>query len=94
MNSSASRWCSADLVSAFSARPACSSLSADFSAGVVKYGDVIEGVQGRYFLPVLPLALMSIHVRRIPRLPMSAVIAAGILANIIALGVLARQYWW
>ena len=57
-------------------------------------GDVIEGVQGRYFLPVLPLALMSIHVRRIPRLPMSAVIAAGILANIIALGVLARQYWW
>ena len=58
-------------------------------------GDAIEGVQGRYFLPVLPLALLSMRipaVRRAP--PMALVVAVAAVANTIALFALVRRYWW
>lgn len=49
----------------------------------VACGDVVEGVQGRYFLPVLPLALALLGMQR--RLPPAILIAVAAVCNAIAL---------
>jgi len=62
-------------------------------------GDVIDGVQGRYFLPVLPLALAAIwSVAAMPPLLArilkgGAVTALQILCNAVALMSIIRSYW-
>jgi uncharacterized membrane protein len=57
-------------------------------------GTTIEGTQGRYILPVFPLALC---VLRIPRLrvsfPYGAILAATGLANSVCIAVLVHRYW-
>ena len=57
-------------------------------------GDAIEGIQGRYFLPLLPLLLFSFGIKPRERGPSLIPIAiAGIVANGIAIGVVFRFYW-
>jgi uncharacterized membrane protein len=57
-------------------------------------GDSLEGVQGRYFLEILPLFLAAIALPRI-RLRMNPwiVIGAAMLCNAMALLTLVRRYW-
>lgn len=57
-------------------------------------GDAIEGVQGRYFLEILPLFLASISLPRV-RLRVSpwAIAAAAIVCNGVALLTIVRHYW-
>jgi uncharacterized membrane protein len=57
-------------------------------------GDVLEGVQGRYFLEILPLLLAAIALPRI-RLRMNPWIVIGVtmICNVMALLTLVRRYW-
>ncbi|MDQ6800594.1 MAG: DUF2142 domain-containing protein [Acidobacteriota bacterium] len=57
-------------------------------------GDAIEGVQGRYFLPILPLALLAISFS-IPRLRLDArvISAIAVICNAFALVAIIRRYW-
>jgi len=57
-------------------------------------GDALEGVQGRYFLEILPLFLAAIALPRM-RLRMNpwVVIAVTIVCNAMALLTLVRRYW-
>jgi uncharacterized membrane protein len=57
-------------------------------------GDAIEGVQGRYFLPILPLALLAIGFS-IPRLRLDARVIAAIalVCNAFAFVAILRRYW-
>jgi uncharacterized membrane protein len=57
-------------------------------------GDALEGVQGRYFLEILPLFLAAIALPRLrlrtnPRI----VIAIAVVCNAMALLTLVRSYW-
>lgn len=57
-------------------------------------GETIDGVQGRYFLPLLPLALAAVSAR--PRrwsIPDGAIVAVAALCNAAALGTLTFRYW-
>jgi uncharacterized membrane protein len=57
-------------------------------------GEVIEGVQGRYFLPLLTLALTMLALPALKkRIPVAAVLAAAVLCNAIVLIGIARQFW-
>lgn len=57
-------------------------------------GDAIEGIQGRYFLPLLPLLLFSFAIKPRERGPSLIPIAiAGMVANAIAIVVVFRFYW-
>ena len=57
-------------------------------------GNVIEGVQGRYFLEILPLFLAAIAIPRIRSLVSPWVIAAvAIVCNAAALLTLVHRYW-
>jgi uncharacterized membrane protein len=57
-------------------------------------GDVIEGTQGRYLVPLLPLMMATLRIRRL-RVPMPAmaVYAIAIVANVVGLLVLFRHYY-
>jgi len=57
-------------------------------------GDVIEGTQGRYLLPLLPLLLATLRIRAV-RVPMPAVAvdAIAIVANAVGIGVLLRHFY-
>jgi uncharacterized membrane protein len=57
-------------------------------------GDAIEGVQGRYFLPILPLALLAISFS-VPRLRLDGRVLAAIalVCNAFAFVAIARRYW-
>jgi len=57
-------------------------------------GDAIEGVQGRYFLPILPLALLAISFS-IPRLRLDGRVLAAIalVCNAFAFVAITRRYW-
>jgi len=57
-------------------------------------GDSIEGVQGRYFLEILPLFLASISLPRLRwRISPWAIVAVAIVCNGVALLTLIRRYW-
>lgn len=57
-------------------------------------GDAIEGVQGRYFLEILPLFLASISLPRIRwRIGPWTIAAVAIVCNGVALQTLIRRYW-
>jgi uncharacterized membrane protein len=57
-------------------------------------GDAIEGVQGRYFLEILPLVLAAIALPRIRALVSPwAVVGVAAVCNVFALLTLARSYW-
>ena len=57
-------------------------------------GTMIEGTQGRYILPILPLILALMPVPRIPgRLPHAAIVVIAVAANAIAICVLLHRYW-
>lgn len=57
-------------------------------------GDVIEGTQGRYILPMLPALLATLRVRAlcIP-LPAVVIYAVAIVANVMGIRVLLAHYW-
>ena len=57
-------------------------------------GDIIEGTQGRYLVPLLPLMMSTLRIRRL-RVPMPAmaVYAIAIAANVVGLLVLFRHYY-
>jgi uncharacterized membrane protein len=55
-------------------------------------GDAIEGVQGRYFLPILPLALLAISSKRL-RFDARAFAAIAVLCNAFVFAALIRRYW-
>lgn len=57
-------------------------------------GDVIEGVQGRYFLEILPLTLTAFALPRARwrHAPWAIVIVAAV-CNGVALMTLVRRYW-
>lgn len=57
-------------------------------------GDTIEGIQGRYYLPLLPLALLSFAARPRERGSLLLPIAVmGVVANGVAMAVLIDFYW-
>jgi uncharacterized membrane protein len=57
-------------------------------------GDAIEGVQGRYFLEILPLFLASISLPRFRwRISPWAIVIAAIICNSVALLTIVRHYW-
>ena len=58
----------------------------------VACGEVVEGVQGRYFLPLLPLALTLPAFARF-RVPAPLVIALAAVCNLAALASIARYFW-
>ncbi|HET7712061.1 MAG TPA: DUF2142 domain-containing protein [Thermoanaerobaculia bacterium] len=56
--------------------------------------DTIEGMQGRYFLPIVPLILALLGVQRWRwRSPMGPFLAVAGIANLVALSVLVARYW-
>lgn len=57
-------------------------------------GDVIEGTQGRYLLPLLPLLLTTLRIRaiRVP-MPAIAIYVVAIVANVVAIRVLLEHYY-
>jgi uncharacterized membrane protein len=57
-------------------------------------GDTIEGIQGRYFLPVLPLLLLSLAVKPRERgMSLMPIAVMGVVANGVAIAVLVERYW-
>lgn len=57
-------------------------------------GDKLEGVQGRYFVPIAVLALGAVNVPRSRvRIPSVLVIGAALIGNLVALSVLVNHYW-
>ncbi len=57
-------------------------------------GRTIEGTQGRYILPVLPLAMACMRVPAIRvRVPHTVIIAVAAVANAIGIAVLVHRYW-
>jgi uncharacterized membrane protein len=57
-------------------------------------GDAIEGIQGRYFLPVLPLLLFSFAVKPRERaMSLVPVAVMGVVANGGAIAILIELYW-
>lgn len=57
-------------------------------------GDTIEGVQGRYFLEILPLFLAAMAVPRVRwRVGPWVIAAVSIVCNSLALMTLVRRYW-
>jgi hypothetical protein len=57
-------------------------------------GDALEGVQGRYFLEILPLVLTALAVPRIRwRFAQWAIIAVAVVCNALAINVLVQRYW-
>jgi len=57
-------------------------------------GDALEGVQGRYFLEILPLFLAAIALPRVRlRMNPTIVIAVATLCNAMALLTIVRRYW-
>jgi hypothetical protein len=58
----------------------------------VACGEVVEGVQGRYFLPLLPLALTLPAFGRF-KLPAPVVIGVAATCNLAALASIARYFW-
>jgi uncharacterized membrane protein len=57
-------------------------------------GEAIEGVQGRYFLPILPLCLATTSLPRVRwRISPRAIVAVTIVCNGVALLTLVRRYW-
>ena len=57
-------------------------------------GDVIEGTQGRYILPMLPALLATLRIRavRVP-VPAFVIYAIAIVANVMGIRVLLQHYW-
>jgi uncharacterized membrane protein len=58
----------------------------------VACGEVLDGVQGRYFLPLLPLALTLPAFSRF-KVPTPVVIGVAALCNVAALIGIARYFW-
>ena len=57
-------------------------------------GDALEGVQGRYFLEILPLFLAALALPRIRlRTHPTIVIGLAMVCNAMALLTLVRRYW-
>jgi uncharacterized membrane protein len=57
-------------------------------------GDTIEGIQGRYFLPVLPMLLLSLAVKPRERaMSLVPIAAMGVVANGVAIVILVERYW-
>jgi uncharacterized membrane protein len=58
-------------------------------------GDVIEGVQGRYFLEILPLALIAVvpRLRSRWRLTPAAITVVAVICNGVALFTMVNRYW-
>lgn len=57
-------------------------------------GDTIEGIQGRYFLPVLPLLLLSLAAKPRERaMSLVRIAVMGVVANGVAIVILVERYW-
>lgn len=57
-------------------------------------GDTIEGIQGRYFLPILPLMLFSLAVKPRERaMSLMPIAVMGVVANGAAIVILVERYW-
>jgi uncharacterized membrane protein len=67
---------------------------ATFLFNSIACGDAVEGVQGRYFLPLLPLALTVPALRRARRGVAPVIVAAAVSCNAVALLAIARHFWW
>ena len=67
-------------------------LLSQFLIWSVACGEVLDGVQGRYFLPLLPLALTLPAFARI-KVPASVVIGVAAACNVAALVGMARYFW-
>ena len=61
----------------------------------VACGEVLEGVQGRYFLPILPLALAACALpqRQRWRVGAKTIVAVALIANLVAIAAIARHFW-
>jgi uncharacterized membrane protein len=72
----------------------CGILLSQYLIWSVVCGDALEGVQGRYFLEILPLFLAAIALPRMRlRMNPGIVIAVAVLCNAMALMTLLQRYW-
>ncbi|HXH37154.1 MAG TPA: DUF2142 domain-containing protein [Thermoanaerobaculia bacterium] len=72
----------------------CGILLSQYLIWSIVCGDTIEGVQGRYFLEILPLLLAAIAVQRIRwRAGPWVIVAVSIVCNGMAMATLVRRYW-
>jgi uncharacterized membrane protein len=72
----------------------CGILLSQYLIWSVVCGDAIEGVQGRYFLEILPLFLAAIAIPRVRwRIGPWVIVAVTIVCNGLALMTLVRRYW-
>ena len=79
---------------AIAAVTACGVILSQYLTWSIICSDQIEGVQGRYFLPVLPLALAAISIpRNRRRLEMPVVLLIATFCDAVAFIVLWRVYW-
>ena len=56
-------------------------------------GDAVEGVQGRYFLPILPLLMLGLGGILRRRIPAVAILAVAVVINGSAIATLLLRYW-
>jgi uncharacterized membrane protein len=70
-------------------------LFSTFLGNSIACGEAIEGVQGRYWLPILPLALTIIAPPRavLRRVAAALIVPAAVIANAVALVRIVRHFW-
>ncbi|HSY50239.1 MAG TPA: DUF2142 domain-containing protein [Thermoanaerobaculia bacterium] len=82
------------VAAAIVAMTVCGILLSQYLIWSIVCGDAIEGVQGRYFLEILPLFLAVIRLPRVRwRVSPWAIVAVALVCNSVALLALVRRYW-
>ena len=69
-------------------------LTYNYITSSIAGGDVVDGMQGRYILPMLPLLLTTLRIRAVRvELPAFAVYAVAVVANAMGIAVLVGNYY-
>jgi uncharacterized membrane protein len=83
------------LIVAITAAVALATLTYLYLTSSIAGGDVIEGTQGRYLLPLLPLLMATLRIRAVRfSVPAIAVYLVAIVANGAGIVMLLRHYYW
>jgi len=82
------------LIVAIAATIWIATLTYNYLTSSIAGGDVIDGMQGRYLVPLLPLLMTTLRIRaiRIP-IPAIAIYAVAIIANALGIVVLLQHYY-
>jgi uncharacterized membrane protein len=82
------------LIAAVAAMICLATLTYLYLTSSIAGGDIIEGAQGRYLLPLLPLLMTTVRIRAIRvAVPAAALFAVAAAGNVTAIMVLRGHYW-